>query len=255
MKRLVSVLLALTALVSTAVAQSVPYFPQIVTQGVVLGRLSPGAGPVEAIPKSLWLSQLIAGNFTAGSVLYAGAGGALSQSNSYLFWDYTNNRLGIGTTSPSYALHVNGQISGTSYVGVATNSIPTAGTIGETITSTVASGSAVSLTTATAANLTSLSLTAGDWNVCGVVLFTNGGSTVTTLSQAAFFTTSATLPTAPAGGWSEFGGSVTGARPGHNVTCHPVSVAATTTYYLVVKATFTTSTSTAYGYAYARRAR
>ncbi|MEK7566887.1 MAG: hypothetical protein AAB527_02020, partial [Patescibacteria group bacterium] len=44
---------------------------------------------------------------TSGSVLFAGAGGLLSQDNSNLFWDDTNNRLGIGTTTPRGTLGIN----------------------------------------------------------------------------------------------------------------------------------------------------
>jgi len=47
---------------------------------------------------------------TAGSVLFAGASGVLAQDNSNFFWDDTNNRLGIGTTSPAYKLDVQGDI-------------------------------------------------------------------------------------------------------------------------------------------------
>ena len=36
--------------------------------------------------------------FTAGSVVFAGSGGTYGQDNANLFWDDTNNRLGIGTT-------------------------------------------------------------------------------------------------------------------------------------------------------------
>lgn len=43
--------------------------------------------------------------FTAGSVLFAGASGVYSQDNANLFWDDTNNRLGLGTASPQYQLH------------------------------------------------------------------------------------------------------------------------------------------------------
>ena len=39
--------------------------------------------------------------FTAGSVVFAGASGTYSQDNAQLFWDDTNNRLGIGTATPS----------------------------------------------------------------------------------------------------------------------------------------------------------
>jgi len=43
---------------------------------------------------------------TAGSVLFAGASGILAQNNANLFWDNTNNRLGIGTTTPNTTLRV-----------------------------------------------------------------------------------------------------------------------------------------------------
>ena len=50
---------------------------------------------------------VIAG-LTPGSVLFAGAGGIISQDNANLFWDDTNKRLGIGTESPDALLHVSG---------------------------------------------------------------------------------------------------------------------------------------------------
>jgi hypothetical protein len=44
--------------------------------------------------------------FTTGSLVFAGASGTYSQDNANLFWDDTNNRLGIGTASPSSVLHI-----------------------------------------------------------------------------------------------------------------------------------------------------
>ncbi|QQG46363.1 MAG: DUF5011 domain-containing protein [Candidatus Niyogibacteria bacterium] len=44
---------------------------------------------------------------TSGSVLFAGTGGLLSQDNSNLFWDDTNNRLGIASTTPWGLLSLN----------------------------------------------------------------------------------------------------------------------------------------------------
>jgi hypothetical protein len=38
--------------------------------------------------------------FTAGSVVFAGASGVYSQDNANLFWDDTNNRLGVNTNAP-----------------------------------------------------------------------------------------------------------------------------------------------------------
>ncbi len=47
-------------------------------------------------------------NMTQGSLIFAGASGTLAQNNANLFWDNTNNRLGLGTTTPSRLLDVNG---------------------------------------------------------------------------------------------------------------------------------------------------
>lgn len=43
---------------------------------------------------------------TQGSIVFAGASGLLSQSNSYFYWDDTNKRLGIGTIAPAAKLSV-----------------------------------------------------------------------------------------------------------------------------------------------------
>lgn len=44
--------------------------------------------------------------FTKGSVIFAGVDGIYTQDNSNLFWDNTNNRLGIGTATPARALNL-----------------------------------------------------------------------------------------------------------------------------------------------------
>ncbi len=45
-------------------------------------------------------------NLTTGSVLFAGAGGLISQDNANYFWDDVNKRLGIGTASPTSKLTI-----------------------------------------------------------------------------------------------------------------------------------------------------
>lgn len=55
--------------------------------------------------------------FTAGSVVFAGASGVYSQDNANFFWDDTNNRLGLGITTPTCTLDVVGGIK-TSRTGV-----------------------------------------------------------------------------------------------------------------------------------------
>ena len=44
--------------------------------------------------------------FTTGSVVFAGASGVYSQDNANLFWDDSNNRLGIGTVTPAVKLSI-----------------------------------------------------------------------------------------------------------------------------------------------------
>src|SRR3989339_257736 len=72
---------------------------------------------------------------TLGSIFFAGTGGAMQQDNANLFWDDTNNRLGIGTTTPFYTLTVEGTVgngilniassSGNSYVQIDKNGLTT----------------------------------------------------------------------------------------------------------------------------------
>lgn len=48
--------------------------------------------------------------FTTGSVVFSSANGVYSQNNAQFFWDNTNTRLGIGTSSPSIKLDVVGGV-------------------------------------------------------------------------------------------------------------------------------------------------
>jgi hypothetical protein len=54
---------------------------------------------------------------TVGRVLFEGTGNVVSESAN-LFWDNTNGRLGIGTSSPAYRIDVLGNVNG----GIAINS-------------------------------------------------------------------------------------------------------------------------------------
>ncbi len=49
--------------------------------------------------------------FTLGSVVFAGTDGVYTQDNNNLFWDNTNNRLGLGTTTPNATSDVNGTMA------------------------------------------------------------------------------------------------------------------------------------------------
>ncbi|MFZ9272090.1 MAG: hypothetical protein ACO24B_01600 [Ilumatobacteraceae bacterium] len=87
----------------------------------LLGRSSAGAGDIEEITCTSFARTLLddadastarstLGAFelpslTSGSVLFSN-GTTIAQDNANLFWDDTNNRLGIGTSSPSARLNV-----------------------------------------------------------------------------------------------------------------------------------------------------
>lgn len=78
-KRLLAAAFIYCASVLSALAQQgIPYFPQSLQSGTVVGRLSSGPGPTEAITFQQLLNQLFPGgsaayNFNAASVLYQGS--------------------------------------------------------------------------------------------------------------------------------------------------------------------------------------
>lgn len=145
--------------------------------------------------------------------------------------------------------------------GTTTNNNATAGFIGEYAESIILIGSAVSLVTATSKTITSISLTAGDWDVWGEFAPTGAGTTVLQSINGAVSLTDNTLPTAPAtNGSSEKSGTVsytlgTSNIPYYNLVPCRISIAGTTTVYLVMNVTFITSTAAGYGKICARRVR
>jgi redox-sensitive bicupin YhaK (pirin superfamily) len=88
---------------TNVVAASVSYN---ITTGAIAATL-----PVSSLTGTLPVANGGTGTstaFAAGSVVFAGASGVYSQNNSQLFWDNTNNYLGVGTSSPFAKLDVSG---------------------------------------------------------------------------------------------------------------------------------------------------
>lgn len=142
-------------------------------------------------------------------------------------------------------------------LGVTTNSNAAPGIVGEFITSTIPSGGAVPLTSGATSNVTSISLTPGDWDVGGNVGFNAAGTTTITVESGGISVTSGVLPTSPGGG-AFFTLSLpftTGADSVFPVGVTRLSVATTTTVFLVANATFAASTLSAFGFIGARRRR
>lgn len=151
---------------------------------------------------------------------------------------------------------ISGSLAGSqSALGIATNSNAHAGYPGQVVASSIALGAAVSLTTATPANVTSIALTAGDWDVYGSIYFAPAAGTIIAGESGGISQTSATLPTAPAGGYAEVRGITLAAGTEVSLTLGytRISLAAPATVYLVAEASFSVSTCGAYGAISARR--
>lgn len=161
----------------------------------------------------------------------------------------------VGGTTPSTGAFTTVTATGTitpsqtsGIVGTTTNNNANAGSVGEFVTAT---GSGVALTSGTAANITSISLTAGDWDVWGNIEFAPTGAAQTILIGG-INTTSATQAATP------FREVLQGTLTGNNSAWAPqqrISIAGTTTVFLVGTSTFSGGTVAATGYIAARRAR
>jgi hypothetical protein len=127
-----------------------------------------------------------------------------------------------------------------------------AGSDGEYITATA---SGVALTSNTGANVASISLTAGDWDVSGVVAIAPAASTTLSNSFGGSSTTSITL--GPLGTYWQFapGSTWTAGALAQTIPTVRYNLSSTTTVFLVANAGFLVSTCTASGVIRARRVR
>jgi hypothetical protein len=157
--------------------------------------------------------------------------------------------LTLGTPASLTLTNATG-LPSASLVAVTTNSSAAVGVVGQVVTSTV---SAVAITSGTLTNVTSISLPAGDWDVFGSVQAQAAGTTTTLYTSGGISTTSATLPAAglqtvaPAG--------AAGLLVGGPVPSQRLSLASTTTVYLVAQISYAVSTCTVAGSITARRER
>jgi hypothetical protein len=96
------------------------------TSWVLIANVSSGAGTLQQVTTNgntsnvgisitaggLSTNSLTDTALTLGSVLFSGAAGLVTEDNAAFFWDDTNNRLGINTTTPTNTLDLH--FSGTS---------------------------------------------------------------------------------------------------------------------------------------------
>ncbi|WP_024873157.1 hypothetical protein [Tolumonas lignilytica] len=137
---------------------------------------------------------------------------------------------------------------------------PAQSVIGNFLTSSIPSGSAVSLTTNTVVNVTSLVLPAGDYDLSATVDFSSTGASPTYF-QAGVSLTTATMPgqtggsglgTDPAAG-TPFSTSLVNGVFSQVVPTTRLNLTTLTTVYLVAKSIFSVGSISAYGTLRARR--
>ena len=140
-------------------------------------------------------------------------------------------------------------------VGVTDGSNANAGVVGEYISAQVTAPT-TGLTSTSTTNVTSISLTAGDWDVWGVVSYSYNTGTIATKTFAGISTTSSTLSSAAAG-YSALIDATQTAGDGLTMVAPPlrINVSTTTTVYLIGYCTFTVSTAGIGGFIRARRVR
>jgi hypothetical protein len=239
--------LATTAFVGTAVGTVtggyLPLAGGTLTGNLTLSAVSGTARAVFGATGAALRWGLNLGNSTA-------EGGSATGSNLSIV-NYNDAGTPIGT-----CFQITRATGAVAFQGSVTNDNAAAGQVGEVISSAVASPG-ITLTTSTPVNVTSISLTAGDWDVSGEV-WCNVGTGGATALQAGIGSTSATLPPSP--GPNSARVSLAAAVTASSFPILPLakcrlSLAATTTIYLVAWATFPSGTTTAYGVISARRAR
>jgi len=152
----------------------------------------------------------------------------------------------------SAALLADGASGGANpFVGTKTNDNAAAGNIGEYVESNIVTP--VSITSVTPTNLTSISLTAGDWDVWGNIAFNGAGGATLTLQLAGISLTSNTFGPDNRGYGQYSVSDIIGSTIAPPV--FRVSIASTTTVYMVGRVTFSTGSCSMAGTLSARRAR
>ena len=204
-------------------------------------------------------AQLVAAGST-GTCSYKTLAGDITLSYSGPTFTSTIGASKVNSSKIADSTIVNNDISPsagivlTKLAWATTNNDATAGSLGEYVSSLIASGSAVALTSTIDSNITSISLTAGDWDVEGNVNYYLTGATCTQ-KVCGITSTSATVPTDGSEVDNGTPSTALTANDGSSIPRKRFSLASTTTIYLVADATFSLGTIKAGGTITARRVR
>lgn len=149
--------------------------------------------------------------------------------------------------------------------GFTNGSSAAAGIIGEVLAGTLVRSSQTALTTGTAKTITSVTLTAGDWDIWGLVCFSPAALTSITQLQAAISTANNTMPGVATRAVQNSSGEIIvissfpAQVPNDDLSLQTlysyVRISGSVTLYLVAQATFTAAALGGYGSITARRRR
>jgi hypothetical protein len=169
------------------------------------------------------------------------------------------NSTSVGATTPSSGSFTTLASSGTftpsstsGIVGTTTNNNVNTGGVGEYLTNQT---NTVSLTTGTPTNITSVSLTAGDWDVSGILNTVPAGTTTTSAISMSINTVSATIGGFALGATLYQYAATAGLQTTVPTGTARISLATTTTVFLVASVGFAISTMSSNGFIRARRVR
>lgn len=212
-----------------------------ITGGTIDGTVVGGVTPTGGTFTTLSVSSTVSGTgFTARFSSPGPIGNTSASTGAFTTITAT------GTITPS---------STDGIVGTTTNNNANAGSVGE-FQSSFTTGTSV--TSGVVANIVSISLTAGDWDVTGVVQTVPAGTTTTSLVQVGVSTVSGTFATVT-GGFNNTTVLQSSVPAGNQTNIGPpvtrISLSSTTTVYLVAQISFAVSTMAAHGFIRARRVR
>jgi Pectate lyase superfamily protein len=186
-------------------------------------------------------SFIVKGNYSNGNAAY----GLNITSGTFNNYVVVGNNLASNTSGA-----LSNSATGSTFF-IDDNVPAVAGQRGEYLEASVAVGSALALTTVTSKTITSITLTNGDWEVNGAVIFATG-NTYTELAMC-YNTTTNTFDSTVGKFNDKLATVVTGGTYTLIGPTTRFSVATSTTVYLIAYASFSSGSASAYGIIRARR--